>query len=277
MTRLASTGPIRTRVLVTVMTYPHPSPKYQELICTAGITEAGEWVRLYPIDYRYRSPNQRFRKYQWIEVGLWPRGEGNDSRKESRRPDLDSITVIGDPLPTLNGWAARRAIIDAMPHHTHKQLVTLYDSDKTSLGIVRPTIIHDLQIRPADPIWKPEWSNLFQQPTLFGPSQKPLRKLPYSFHYIYECEDDLKPHSALCEDWELGVLFLKEAARLGSDEAAAESVKKKYFAELCGRTKDTRFFMGTFFPYNTWLVLGVFWPPKPRQSKFKQPDLFDRY
>ena len=63
-----------TRVLITVMTYPHPSRGYQELICTAGITEAGEWVRLYPIDYRYRPRDQQFRKYQWIEVGLSPRG-----------------------------------------------------------------------------------------------------------------------------------------------------------------------------------------------------------
>lgn len=32
--------------------------------------------------------------------------------------------------------------------------------------------------------------------------------------------------------------------------------------ELCAPTRDTRFFMGTVFPYNTWIVLGVFWPPK---------------
>ena len=67
----------------------------------------------------------------------------------------------------------------------------------------------------------------------------------------------------MCEDWELGVLFLNEAVRLGSDEKAAESVKKKFFDELCSKDKDTRFYMGTFFPYNTWLVLGLFYPPKP--------------
>jgi hypothetical protein len=29
----------KVRVLITVMTYPHPSRGYQELVCTAGITE----------------------------------------------------------------------------------------------------------------------------------------------------------------------------------------------------------------------------------------------
>ena len=66
------------------------------------------------------------------------------------------------------------------------------------------------------------------------------------------------------------MLFLNEAQRLGSDEAAAESVKNKFLGELCREGKDTRFFMGTRYPYNVWLVLGVFWPPK-----ILQKSLFD--
>ena len=85
-----------------------------------------------------------------------------------------------------------------------------------------------------------------------------------------ECEDDTKPHDAMCEDWGLGVLFLGEVARLGSEEAAAQSVRHKFLDEMCSPTRDTRFYMGTFFPYNTWLVLGVFWPPK------EEPSLFSR-
>jgi hypothetical protein len=265
-------APVRTRVLVTVMTYPHPSLKYKELVCTAGITESGEWIRLYPIDYRYRETDQKFRKYQWIEVDLWPQGEGNDRRKESRKPVMDSITILGERLSTANNWAERRAVIDPLPHFTHKELLALYEQDKTSLGILRPKRIYDLEIRPADPNWKSEWQRLFDQLTLFEPPQKPLYKLPYSFHYIYECEDDDKPHTAMCEDWEMGALFLKEKEKLGSAELAAESVKNKFLNELCDTKKDTRFFMGTSFPYNTWLVLGVFWPPK---LKVPAPTLFD--
>jgi len=69
------------------------------------------------------------------------------------------------------------------------------------------------------------------------------------------------------EDWELGVLFLKERDRLGSENAAVENVRHKFFQEMCGDDKDTRFFMGTRHPYNEWLVLGTFWPPKARPSR----------
>jgi len=259
----------KTKVLITVMTYPHPSKGYQEVICTAGVTETGEWIRLYPIDYRYQPKHRQFRKYQWIEVELEKTPASKDNRPESFRPNLDSIQIIGERLGTKNVWRERRDYIDSMPHRTIKEWKALYEKHQTSLGIVRPKRILDLEIRPAeDEEWKPKWKALYSQPRLFGPQPKPLTKLPFTFHYIYECEDDDKPHTAMCEDWELGVLFLKEAEKLGPN-AAAKSIRGKYLNELCREDKDTRFFMGTKFPYNTWLVLGVFWPPKdPQQQLF---------
>jgi hypothetical protein len=267
---------IKTKVLITVMTYPHPSRGYQELVCTAGVTEQGEWIRLYPVDYRYRPRNQQFRKYQWIEVDLLPHGAGNDRRKESRKPNLGTIQVLGEPLSTKNGWRDRRQIIDQMPVYTVKELRSLHDSENVSLGIVRPIRVLDLKIEPADSAWKSEWQALFDQLTLFGPVQKPLRKIPYKFSYVFECVDSHKPHNAMIEDWELGVLWLNEVARLGDEHQAALSVRRKFLDELCNESKDTFFFMGTVFPYNTWVVLGVFWPPKPAnpQPEIVQGTLF---
>jgi N-acetylneuraminic acid mutarotase len=77
----------------------------------------------------------------------------------------------------------------------------------------------------------------------------------------------------MIENWELGVLWLNEVSRLGDEEKAAQSVRKKYFDEMCNDSKETRFFMGTVFPYNTWIVLGVFWPPKS-QARAIQTTLF---
>ena len=257
----------KTEVLITVMTYPHPSQRYQELVCTAGITKDGEWVRLYPIDYRYLPSHQQFRKYQWIEAELAERGQGNDPRKESRRPSLDSIRLLGEPLDTQNNWETRRQIADKLPVHTVKELQTLYDRDKTSLGIVRPAHVLDLKIEKSDSEWKPEQQSVLNQLQLFGPQTKQLAKIPFKFSYVFRCEDSSKPHNAMITDWELGVLYLKEVDRLGDEHKAAESVRHKFFDELCGSDKDTRFFMGTTLPYNAWIVLGVFWPPRNPQMK----------
>ena len=198
-----------------------------------------------------------------------PRGYKNDGRKESREPRLDSIRLIGEPLSVANKWQARRKIIDQLPHHTVDQLTRLFDEDETSLGIVRPTRVLDLEISPADRNWKPKYRQLFDQPKLFGDPLLPLTKIPFNFHYVFECEDSTEPHRRLITDWELGVLFLKEEKRLGSEEAAAGSVKNKFLDEVCREDKDLRFFMGTVFPFNQWIVVGTFWPPKIRERQGK--------
>jgi hypothetical protein len=254
-------------VFITVMTYPHPSESHQELVCTAGISENGEWVRLYPIDYRYRPRNQQFQKYQWIEIGLSNQGAKNDNRRESRKPDLQSIRLLGEPISSRDGWRARREIIDRMPLNTRLQLEALYQSDRVSLGIIRPTEVLDLKVERSEREWKPQWQATLNQFSLFGGPPKRLEKLPYKFSYVFRCEDTgEKPHTAMIEDWELGVLYRKEVERLGDEQAAIANVRKKFFDEMCHPSRDTRFFMGTTFPFNSWVVIGVFWPPVDSQA-----------
>lgn len=250
----------RTRVFITVLTYPHPSRSHDELVCTAGITESGEWVRLYPVSYRYLPPEKQYKKYQWIDVDLAPHGYKGDKRKESRQPSLSSI-VLGEEISPKHRWAERRRVVDRLPVYTRKQLEQLYEKDWTSLGVVRPTRVLDLEIVPTEDDWSPGQEAAMKQLLLFG-ERKPLKKIPYSFKYVFECGDSTEPHRATITDWEAGVLWLKMAEELGGERAAAVAVRDKFLGELCRDDKDTRFFMGTFYPYNTWLVLGVFWPPK---------------
>ena len=45
----------KTKVLITVKTYPAISKKYEELVCTAGFLEDGAWIRIYPIQFRKKA------------------------------------------------------------------------------------------------------------------------------------------------------------------------------------------------------------------------------
>jgi hypothetical protein len=173
--------------------------------------------------------------------------------------------MLGEPLSSKNNWQARRAIIDSMPHHTVKQLETLFDAKRISLGIVRPRRVLDLRATKVECEWPAKYQALWSQMRLFG-KQKLLHKLPYKFQYVFECEDNPKPHCVMNEDWELGVLFWKERERKGSEAAAIQGVKQKFFNEMCRADKDTRFFMGTRNPYNEWIVIGTFWPPKVQEE-----------
>jgi len=52
----------KTKVLITVKTYPTISGKYDELVCTAGFCEDGTWVRIYPVPFRKKAYDQQYKK-----------------------------------------------------------------------------------------------------------------------------------------------------------------------------------------------------------------------
>ncbi len=251
----------KKRVLITIKTYPLPSATHQELVCTAGVLEDGSFIRLYPIDYRYRPYWQWYKKYQWIEVEV--EKHERDPRKESYRPKVDTIRPLGEPLATANKWAERRRFVLGQGAKTMEDLCALQKSDRTSLGIVRPAEVTDFLVKPASREWKPKWKALFEQRRLFGPQQKPLERIPFKFSYEFKCgPSNCNGHRLMIEDWEVCQLYRKERDRLGSAEKACESIRAKFFEQMCSATKDTHFFVGTTLQHASWIILGVFWPPK---------------
>lgn len=64
---------------------------------TAGVLENGDFVRLYPINFRDLPCNQQYRKYQWVEVDA-VRHLGRDARKESYRPNCETLQTVGDTI-----------------------------------------------------------------------------------------------------------------------------------------------------------------------------------
>ena len=162
---------------------------------------------------------KKVQKYQYINIELEPSGHGNDGRKESRKPRLDTLEILGEPLSTKNKWRERNRIIENVPHYTLNKLREQYNIDKTSLGIVRPTCVRDIIIERSNKDWKPEWREMFRQTRLFGEDPKPLFKIPYKFSYVFECNDSVKPHKASITDWELGMLYINELKRIGIEKS----------------------------------------------------------
>src|SRR5680860_339772 len=55
----------RRKVLLTVVTYPLPSRSHDELMCTAGVLENGEWIRIYQLEI---EETDREWKNEWKEI-----------------------------------------------------------------------------------------------------------------------------------------------------------------------------------------------------------------
>ncbi len=264
------------KVLITVKTHPIPSAKYDELVCTAGVKADGSFIRLYPINFRDLPYSQQYRKYQWIEVDV-TKHKGRDARKESYRPDSQTIQTLGEPISTTGDetWSKRARFVLRNESRSIEDLRDQQERDRTSLGIFKPKSVRDLVISQDVPDWKPQFKAALAQTRIWDDrkvTKEPPRKVPYRFQYLFECDDSRcsGKHRMTVEDWEVGALYWRLVDQGAEPLEAAQHVKVKFLNELCSVERDTYFFVGTILQYpNSWIVIGVFWP-----KVALQPSLF---
>ncbi|NMB78026.1 MAG: hypothetical protein GYA23_02895 [Methanomicrobiales archaeon] len=253
----------KKRVLVTVKTYPEKSRKHKTVVCTAGITEEGEWIRLYPIKVDTYTGRSKIRKYDWIEVECKKATDERLKRKESYKVREGSIRLLGQTLASGNGktpWVERNKIL--LPHvaPSLEYLKEKFSEDRTSLGLIKPkTILEFYKKRPLTP---PAQSQQYQK-TLFDDQLfSVLDAIPKIFSYKFKCEGcNGNYHNILCEDWELYALYQNEGQRYRDDmDALWQKIHEKFYQFMIER--DLYFYMGTHSLHPTWLIIGLYYPPK---------------
>ena len=251
-----------------VRTYPTPAKQGVEVSCTAAITDKGEWLRLFPVPWRYLPTDQRFRKYQWVEVTV---AKARDKRPESFKLAPGGIRIVSD-VPPDNAWQARRELV--LPLRSHCLCCLMKERDSTgspTLGIIKPKNIKRLVISPEEQIWTPAQLATLRQGHLFAEQPtKELEKIPFSFRYEFVCDHaDCPGHKLMCTDWEMSEAWRRWSLEYGSNW---EIKFRQRFEEEMIQKLDTHFFVGTIHQYpGTWIIIGLFYPPYPP----KGPSLFE--
>jgi hypothetical protein len=225
-----------TKVLITVKTYPTISTKYEELVCTAGFLENGQWIRVYPVQFRKKSYAEQYSKYQWIEIDLVKNKD--DFRPESFRPvsHETEIKILGSIPADGGSWDERRKIVLRNVYTNLTQLIAdSKDRNKlTSLAVFKPSEILGVKIKAVDRDWDAEKLETLKQLNIFDSVkiEKPrvVKKLPFEFSYHFK-DDEGRESQLMIEDWELGQLFWN-CLKDGNEKAACEKVKQKYFEDF---------------------------------------------
>jgi hypothetical protein len=259
----------KTKVLIAVKTYPTISEKYDELVCTAGFTEDGNWIRIYPIQFRKLAYENQYHKYDWIEIDLLKNTE--DFRPESYRPR----TVETEPtsiarIDTKNNWAERKSIVLNKVYNNMETLIIEAKNKEicTSLAVFKPTKVIDFIWKEVEREWDKDKIAKLKQMNIFerGSTTNVVRKLPFKFSYVFE-DVAGKKSTMMIEDWEVGALFWKYP----DEKVACKKVKEKYFDDFA-KTKDLYFFLGTTKKFhsvgpNPFVIIGTFHPPFPKPEK----------
>ena len=271
-----------TKVLITVKAYPTLAEKYDELVCTAGFREDGKWVRIYPIPFRKMDYDNRFKKYQWIELDLVK--NPSDPRPESYKPKDYNKIILGERIGTDSGyWTQRKKIVLKKVYTNLTQLINEAKDDDifTSLAVFKPKKILEFVTEHTSREWNrkklAKLKSKAEQIGLFANSQNPfevVKKLPYKFSYIF-IDKNNRRSKMMIEDWEIGQLFWNTLKRHeGNEERACEDVRKKYFDDFA-KTKDLYLFLGTTYIFhmrkasNPFVIVGTFHPkPDKRLNLF---------
>ena len=83
---------VKRYIRILVKAFPQPSQKHEETVCCAGVTEdTQELLRLYPIRYRRLPKENRFDRFDRVEMTLT---KASDPRPESYRVNEDPIHLI---------------------------------------------------------------------------------------------------------------------------------------------------------------------------------------
>jgi hypothetical protein len=248
-------------VLITVKAYPSISTKYGEAVCVAGIRLDGpclEWVRLFPVGFRDLERSHQFDKYQVIR--LRARQHTTDTRRETWKPDVDSIAVLRR-VKAGDHWPERRALVEPLLGPTMCELHRgrKGNGDGPSLGLIRPRRVRGIRVRDEGE-WSPGQVGTVWQGNLLT-NKAELVRPEHALSYSYLCEDaHCSGHVQKIVDWELGESYRSWPQR-GAE--LLDALQAKWLDQMCAPDREPMFFVGDQHTRpGQFLVLGTFWPAR---------------
>lgn len=262
----AGNAPQVKRVIITVKAAPNPSERHGETVCVAGIQvdDLGRtsWIRLYPINFRHLDSDDRFKKYDVVDVECVPATQ--DSRAESWKPTISTMTT----QTHLRDWAKRAPWVEPLISADMCSLrdAAAKDSSKPSLGLVRPKEITDFKLSRHEgwtPTEQAKIDAYVNQLELFDDSEKtPLDAPAYRGHFHWTCWNPAcRGHEMGLIDWE----FVGQQRHLRGrpDTEIRAALRQRWLDEVCAPDRAVAFYVGNQAKRpQTFSILGVWWPKR---------------
>lgn len=247
----------REKILIIGKTYPSPSRQQLETVCTGGISESGEWRRLYPVRFRYLGDEQKYRDWQWIEVEVrkYPR----DPRLASHEIREATLRVVGQEATRENRWSRVQPMLaESMEEVWARQANDLHG---VTMSAVEAEYL-DITWQAVSRDWEGKQLEALQQRELFI-EKKPLSKVPYDLYLHWRCVNNTacKTHRMRVLSWGINQAILNWPARYGSEEASLLKLRETYERE-CAKGRFI-VFVGTLrHQLKTWCSGGHLIAPR---------------
>jgi len=239
------------RALIIGRASPEPSKKHIETVCTGGITESGELLRLYPIPLRYLEKESRYKLWTWAKFDV--QKNPSDKRKESFRVREGSIEVLAE----VTDWSERFELLKKAIVRDRETLDGLYHKDWTSIGVVEIELI-DFYKETQRKDWERD-KPYIKQFNLYT-NVKPLELLPIEMRLKFRCKNNpnCKTHESSLIGWQYMEAFRKFREKCGSGDAAFDAIREKITSLFSDQHKRAFALMGTHHRYGSWMVAELY-------------------
>lgn len=247
-----------TEAIILIKAAPQVGKRHGETVCCAAIDLDGNWLRLYPVSFRYLEDGQKFRRWDRVKFS-WSLPK-DDRRPESRRISAQSLTIVG------------KLAKNERQNFLSPKIVTSLDRELEvghSLALLSAEIKEFYYTRKTPEEIEEEakkFNSLRNQNDLFNSQPLiPFSPCNYSFKYRYVTNDG--PRDGTCQDWEIEATFFKWS-KLYGEQSALDRLMNVFGDDYI--KKGMLLAMGTHsrFP-DTWLINGVI-----RLDEIKQLTLF---
>ncbi len=247
-------------VLILCRAIPEDSKKYFQTVCVAGINDANEFRRLYPVPFKpyVNGGGIPFHKKHWIKIDLSPTYP-RDQRIESRKVDMRTIKIIRK----IDNIELKKTISPLV-----KPSIKEIEKSGASLGIIKPDIIdYECEIISTETS-----SNQVRLTSNGSLAAGEKIKLDQHSYYIFTCSNksgcscENRPHKMEILDWEVNELYRNIIKRTKNKDEIKQKMKQKF--EWIKNTHDVYFMMGTHHRWKTWMIVSILYLPKQLQTVF---------
>ena len=211
-------------------------------MCCAGIRPStNEFLRLFPIRYRRLPEEQRFGRFDLVEMQL---AKANDGRPESYRVEEDSIQILES---AKHKRLSDESKVELWKRFVYPSLADLEAANKengTSLGIIRPENIlqfHHETIAEAEAEDRAMTEMVYQQGSLLEEPLKPLESPEYNFFYRFDSGEQKNIRRTI-QDWEVQAAYRNFKRQYGPGKALGKLYEQ--YAERLPQ-QNLHFMLGT--------------------------------
>ncbi len=240
-------------LMVNCKTYPAVSKKYVETVCTGGVQATGEFVRLYPVPFRFLDGEEQYGRWDIIRVQVYR--DSKDDRPESWHLQPGTkIEVVKSVSTDKRRWEWMQPTV-----HTSTEAMT-------EAGITNGCVeIEPIEFywKRDDKIWTASQIQVMSQGNLFI-SEDDLKSLadrvPWQFRLKFKEKKPGREDDAKVLAWSLYQGLRRRLQTMDEDTAlaaTADTVKKSIF----NPDKTVFAIFGTHSRFGHWMISALYHVP----------------